>query len=167
MKRSYLKSKSPIKRKKCKECGKNRKIEFYLSQRARICDGCKIAIKAGKKREAKKKTKKYWIKKLDKLVGTKVRSRRLCDSPRSHECNRSWQWAHGLSRSYHQTRWDENNGFCLCNKEHLYFTHRPLEWEAFLESVWGGDGLREMKRKALDHSKPIDYEALYNELKLP
>lgn len=162
MKRTPLRSKSLVKRKKCANCSKNRKIEFYDTPRSRYCKACKISISFGKKKEAKKHTKKYWIKKLDKLVGDVVRSRRTCESWRD-EHTTVLQWAHIISRRYHHTRWLEENALCLCSGCHKFYTDRPLEWEEFITSKFGDTHYRWLKQLALSNEK-IDYEELYNEL---
>lgn len=47
------------------------------------------------------------------------------------------QAAHGFSRRYHATRHDLRNGFCLCAGHHVFYTHRPLEWDTWLQARWG------------------------------
>lgn len=68
------------------------------------------------------------------------------------------QGAHGFSRRYHATRHDLRNGFCLCSGHHVYFTHRPLEWDEWLRfewgTVWNQAGLyEELRFKALANEK--------------
>lgn len=59
------------------------------------------------------------------------------------------QAAHGFSRRYHATRHDLRNGFCLCSGCHVYYTHRPLEWDDWLRCTWGVNLYDELRIKAL------------------
>jgi len=149
----------------CPGCHHKRADHIFLKGN-RLCELCKIAKKNGLKRERKEASQKTWLKRCDDIVGARVRSRGECEDIRIHNCTRSWQWAHGLSRSYHNTRHLEDNGFCLCSGAHKFYTDRPLEWEIFLLQKWGEEKLHEMKKLALDHSKVIDYKELYNKLKV-
>lgn len=161
MRRTPLKRKGK-ERKQCKVCGKKRELRFYDTPRSQYCQMCKIAIKAGQKKEKREAGKKVWIKRIDDLIRPIVRNKPgECESPRPHVCNHNWQWCHGLSRGYHHTRWMLKNGFKMCKAEHKYFTEHPLEWEEHLENVWGEEGLREMKKIALNHGEKIDYKELF------
>lgn len=63
------------------------------------------------------------------------------------------QAAHGFSRRYHATRHDLRNGFCLCSGHHVFYTHRPLEWDLFLWAQWGDQLYQELRTKALRNEK--------------
>lgn len=139
-------------------------MKFYETPRSFYCAMCVISIKAGQKRERRELSSRTWIKRCDAIVGARVRSRGVCEDIRIHNCTKAWQWAHGLSRSYHNTRWLLDNGFCLCSGAHKFYTDRPLEWDAFLERQWGSDKYRYMKKLALDHGKVIDLRELYDKL---
>lgn len=78
--------------------------------------------------------------------------------------NEYLQCAHGFSRSYHAVRWDFRNAWALCRSHHVYFTHRPLEWDEWLHKVWGDAQYAELRALALTHRWP-DMEALHAELK--
>jgi len=147
----------------CSGCH-HKRADHLFPKGHRLCELCKIAKKHGQKLERRELSSKTWIKRLDDLVGPLVRLRGACEDIRVHDCTRVWQWAHGLSRSYHNTRWLLDNGFCLCSGAHKFYTDRPLEWEVFLLQKWGEEKLREMKKLALDHSKKIDYKQLYKDL---
>lgn len=146
----------------CPGCSKRRAPHLF-PPRTRVCELCKVAKANGLKRERKEESRTTWIKRCDKVVGEQVRSRNYCESPREHFCKQNWQWCHGISRSYHMTRWMGQNGFCMCAGEHFYFTNHPLEWDKFLEDHWGEETYREMKKLALTKST-IDYKLLYKEL---
>jgi 5-methylcytosine-specific restriction endonuclease McrA len=148
-------------KRKCPVCNKKRADHLFLKGN-RSCELCKIAKKHGQKLERKEASSKTWIKRLDKLIGPLVRSRGVCEATeRPHKG--VIQWAHIVSRSYHNTRWDLDNAFALCAGCHKFYTDRPLEWEQFVISKIGEDKLRLLKEKALTHEK-VDYKKLYEEL---
>ena len=150
-------------KKQCKTCSKRRDLKFYDTPRSLNCQMCQIAKKNGIKKERREASSKTWIKKLDALVGARVRARGFCeDVGRPHKG--VLQWAHIISRSYHNTRWDEDNALCLCAGCHKYYTDRPLEWELFLIQNWSREKLEDLKKRALSHKK-INYKELYKQLK--
>jgi hypothetical protein len=59
------------------------------------------------------------------------------------------QWAHILSRRYLQVRWDPRNSVVLCVRCHVYYTHRPLEWERWASDRLGAGTLAILKDRAL------------------
>lgn len=62
------------------------------------------------------------------------------------------QCAHLFSRRYFGTRWDTFNAWALCAAHHVYYTHRPLEWDELLRrEVVEYEALRQM---ALHESMP-------------
>ena len=150
-------------KKQCKTCSKRRDLKFYDTPRSLNCQMCQIAKKNGIKKERKEASQRTWILRCDKLTGEKVRSRNICESPRPHNCKKNWQWCHGISRSYKNTRHLEINGFCMCAGEHYYFTNHPLEWDRFLEYKWGKD-YSYYKYLALDTDHKIDFKELYKQL---
>ncbi len=109
----------------------------------------------------KKPTKRARAKACDVLFGTLVRAPGYCINCGSTEVI---QCAHGFSRSYHAVRWDLRNAFPLCRREHMHFTHRPLEWDEWLHATWGDDLYEELRALALTHQWP-DMEVLHAELK--
>jgi len=74
------------------------------------------------------------------------------------------QAAHGFCRRYRGTRWLPINGFCLCARHHVYWTHRPLEWDTWLRGAWGPGCYDELRRLALATAKP-DLPAIVAKLK--
>lgn len=149
-------------KKKCLTCQKRRDFKFYDTPRSLICQMCQIAKKNGIKKERKEASSKTWIKRLDALVGSRVRSRGVCESRRL-EHKGVLQWAHICSRRYHATRWLEENALCLCAGCHKFYTDRPLEWEFFISSLIGENKFRDLKSKALLEPNP-DYKELYKQL---
>ena len=150
-------------RRLCPTCSKKR-IERLFPKGHRMCELCKIAKANGIKKERKEASQRTWIERCDKIVGVEVRARNKCESPRPHACKKNWQWCHGISRSYHNTRHLEENSFCMCSSEHYYFTNHPLEWDNFLEKRWGTDSYRYLKTLALDPGSKPDFKMLYKQL---
>lgn len=74
--------------------------------------------------------------KADRLFSIAVRSVGLCESGRI-EHKGPLQCAHGFSRRYLATRWTRENAFCLCAGCHVFYTHRPLEWDNWLRDRLG------------------------------
>lgn len=81
------------------------------------------------------------------------------------------QCAHILSRSYLSVRFDTRNAIALCKSHHVYFTHRPLEWEEWIERALPGrrDLLRRLALPYFtdgyaERSKP-DYASLISALR--
>lgn len=149
-------------KRKCPICQKKRKDTLFPKGN-RWCDLCKIVIAHGKKLEKREASSKTWIKRLDKLIGDRVRSRGVCEAVgRPHKG--VLQWAHIISRSYHNTRWDEDNALCLCAGCHKFYTDRPLEWEVFVTTTYTSPyRYFKLKEKALTHAK-VDHKALYESL---
>lgn len=92
----------------------------------------------------------------DRLFSQIVRSKGYCE-----KCHKrsNLQCAHVLSRRYNNTRVDLGNAFCLCAGCHFYFTHHPLEWEAWVIGRRGATWYRGLKRKALDTTVKVDWKA--------
>lgn len=115
--------------------------------------------KKPKKKKAPSKTRLRILadtlfSKLVRLVGACVN----CGGVSALQC------AHIVSRRYLCTRWDFDNAVCLCASCHLYYTHRPLEWEAWVIERKGEDEYSALKRKALGTCKP-DYDEIIDTLK--
>ena len=74
----------------------------------------------------------------------------------------SLQCAHVISRRYLATRCDRLNAITLCRGCHVYFTHRPLEWDLFIGCFMLQDDLEAIKRRALEGPTPDWFELLEN-----
>ena len=70
------------------------------------------------------------------------------------------QAAHGFSRAYRSIRWDERNCWALCAKDHVYFTHRPIEWDSWLQAKWGEELYWHMRHTALNSPNPDTKEVV-------
>lgn len=84
---------------------------------------------------------------------------------RCEDCGRTdfLQAAHGFSRRYRGTRWLPINGFCLCRRCHMRWTHDPLGWTGWLRKRWGLPVYEELERLALTITKP-DHKAIVAKL---
>jgi hypothetical protein len=71
-------------------------------------------------------------KRADALFSKAVRASGPCfaavNEP-DHTCAGAKQAAHVHSRRYRAVRWDFGNCVPLCQGAHVFYTHRPLEWE--------------------------------------
>jgi hypothetical protein len=47
------------------------------------------------------------------------------------------QAAHCFGRGHHTVRHELWNGWPICQGHHVYYTHNPSEWEAWLRLYWG------------------------------
>lgn len=78
-----------------------------------------------------KPTHSQLVKRADAIFGALVRSVGFCESGRTKHAG-PLQCAHGFSRRYEATRWTRANAWCLCAGCHVYYTHRPLEWDEWM-----------------------------------
>ncbi len=74
------------------------------------------------------------------------------------------QAAHGFSRRYRSVRYDERNCFCMCQGHHVYYTHRPLEWDEWLRARLGPDLYEELRETALRGGR-TDFKVLLPSLR--
>lgn len=115
-----------------------------------------------KAKKRKKPPKRNWSTQADRLCGQIVRARGECQAVGPHAG--ALQWAHGFSRSYRAVRWDQRNGFALCQGHHFWFTHHPLEWDEWLHVAWGDELYAEMRALALSSVRP-DLQVLVADLR--
>jgi hypothetical protein len=102
-------------------------------------------------KKPKTPTKTQQLRKADALFSKVIRSKGGCANCPTVE---NLQCAHGFSRRYRSVRWDERNAFALCRGCHVYFTHRPLEWDEWLRRVWGDDLYAVLRTLALTAPNP-------------
>lgn len=103
--------------------------------------------------QRKRDSQKRRVAECDRLFSLIVRSRGRCEIDGCGSTD--WlQCAHGFSRRYRAVRWDERNALCACRAHHVYFTHRPLEWDEFLVTRWGEDLYAELRSLALNGPNP-------------
>lgn len=99
----------------------------------------------------------------DRLFGLMVRSRAKCESGRDKHKG-VLQCAHGFSRRYLPTRWDEANAWSLCAGCHIYFTARPLEWDDWMLDQLGHEAYWLLRAEALRTDIKTDLIATYDRL---
>jgi len=114
------------------------------------------AANKGKRTPARRKERIGLSKQADALWSRLVKLPGRCVACGSTE---RLQAAHGFSRRYRGTRWLPINGFCLCVRHHMFWTHRPLEWGEYLLQAWGAPAHEELLRLALRPAKP-DFPAI-------
>jgi hypothetical protein len=90
---------------------------------------------------ARQKKRMGASKKADQLFSKLVRDSGPCraavEEP-DHTCAGVKQAAHVHSRRYRAIRWSFDNCIPLCQGAHVFYTHRPLEWEEACRR-WGID----------------------------
>jgi len=114
----------------------------------------KKPLKRGKPLSRRPKTPRKKLKaECDRLFSRFIRLRdgrcRLSGSP--PDCRGSLQCAHLFSRRYFATRWDPLNAWGLCAAHHVFYTHRPLEWDELIRRETAYEHLR---RTALSQPMP-------------
>lgn len=114
----------------------------------------------------RKRTSTTPMKAADQLFSKLIRSRGSCAALGEGygPCAGPLQCAHGFSRSYHATRYDERNAWALCLGHHKMFTHRPLQWDEFMRWELGQARYVELRKKALTGGK-TDYKTLLADLR--
>jgi 5-methylcytosine-specific restriction endonuclease McrA len=101
---------------------------------------------------------KQTIKYLDKLWSQIVRSRGKCE-----RCGKTTglQAAHIISRTHKNTRWDLENGLCLCGGCHIFFAHKePLEFAEFVRDRLGQKNYDNLRARGQMIAKGLDLEAI-------
>lgn len=93
----------------------------------------------------KKPTAASLKNKATRLHSLVVRSRGACERCGSRD---DLQCAHIISRARVLTRTDEMNAFCLCAKDHWWFTNNPVEFGLFVVERIGQDGYEALRTKA-------------------
>lgn len=81
-------------------------------------------------KHAKKGTRTWWIKRLDKKFSKLIRDKDFCEAADVSTCGGKLQHAHVLpKKTYPNLRFDIMNALCLCYKHHIFWAHRsPLEF---------------------------------------
>lgn len=100
-----------------------------------------------KARKRKTPKKVSLLKQADTLWGKLIRLPGRCIECGSTEYV---QAAHCIGRAYRKVRHDPRNGVPLCAKHHVFWTHRPIEWNLWLLNHWGEDLYAEMHDLALN-----------------
>jgi len=105
--------------------------------------------------------------KADKAFSLSVRARGYCEAAGypGVRCGGGLQAAHLIGRRYYSIRWDEENALSLCQGHHVWFTHNPEAWRAFIDENWPGryEALLSRARTPWDRSYETVLERLEKE----
>lgn len=107
------------------------------------------------------KKRRNWMKKADALFSKIVKERdgqcMACGATEFLQC------AHIITRSYKAIRCHLDNAVALCRSCHVSFTHRPLEWQEWVEAQFPGRWDR-LRKEALAYGR-VDWKARHDELR--
>ncbi|MFA7290357.1 MAG: recombination protein NinG [Melioribacteraceae bacterium] len=101
---------------------------------------------------------KKMIKKLDKVFGAFIRSRKNCEWCAKDGNVVQLQWCHIFTRKCHNTRWSELNSLCLCSGCHRKAHDYPVLFTEWLKDYLGEEIYEELKREHNRTKKWMDYE---------
>lgn len=147
--------------KKCENCARHFISVFKRGSKTRFCTircskiGERNPVRRGmwrgvsSGRKAAKQTADKWFSLIVRARGPCLK----CGTPHNLQC------AHVFSRRYTAVRWDERNAVPLCRGCHVYFTHRPIEWEDWIVATIGMDVYNSLRITARD-GPPMDLEAV-------
>lgn len=118
------------------------------------------------KRARKASSKSAQRKACDVAFSLWVRSIGVCElGPEGHECRGPLQCCHILTRGYSTVRWFPGNALAGSSGCHVYYTHRPLEWESFVVAKLGQAHWDELRRLAITPAPTPDYRELLAEIR--
>lgn len=97
----------------------------------------------------KKQDSDAWLnKQLDKLWSEAVRKRGYCEMCLRRPPEVVLHAHHIYSRRHYITRWDLNNGVCLCNGCHLYKAHKDIqEFSDWIKAHKGDTAIELLRNK--------------------
>lgn len=77
------------------------------------------------------------------------------------------QCAHIISRDYKSIRCDLGNAMTLCRSCHMHYTHRPLEWEQWVNDTFGGlyERLKQTALQNIADGVRVDWKATLTDLR--
>jgi hypothetical protein len=104
---------------------------------------------------------------LDIAWSIKVRSKGFCAVCGPHIRHDVLHAHHIFSRKHKGTRWDLQNGVCLCPRHHLYHAHKDImEFGLWCIDYFGQAQIDRLRIKAMSVSKwhESDLQILLNEL---
>ena len=140
-------------------CGKG-----YPVERFEKLNGYKRPKQCTKKKDStakKKQDSDAWLnKKLDELWSRAVRKRGYCELCLKQPPEVVLHAHHIYSRRHYQTRWDVDNGVCLCTGCHLYKAHKDIqEFSDWVVAHYGSTKIEILRNK----TKNIFYRASKDE----
>jgi hypothetical protein len=101
------------------------------------------------------------LKKCDELWSKIVRSKGEC--ARCGSRTKQLNSAHIISRVYRQTRWDLDNGLCLCVGCHFWNHQNPIEFTHWVEDKLGIEKVDALRKKAQVIGK-VDVDEVFSYL---
>ncbi len=108
-----------------------------------------MAKKKPTKTQLKKKADTYFSKWIRRRDGVCQSTRLTGHGAATCTQERNLQCAHIQRRNYLATRVDPENAVALCRSCHTFFELRPLEWQAFINTLFDDDDYYErMGRRA-------------------
>ena len=143
----------------------------YPIERFEKLDGYKRPKQCTKKKDSatkKKENSDAWLnKQLDKYWSEVVRSRGYCEYCLKQPPEVVLHAHHIYSRRHYQTRWDIENGICLCTGCHLFTAHKDIqEFADWVKAHYGSTKIEIPKNKAnslfFGHSKDEKKRILEN-----
>ena len=108
------------------------------------------------------KERRKQIKKLDKLWSLKIRSKGACEI-----CSKGEGLAahHIHPRTKYNTRFDLENGICLCYRHHIHFAHKDvIEFSEFIKERLGQKKYDDLRIRANMSGKGQDLTAIEMDL---
>lgn len=110
----------------------------------------------------RKPSKKTLRNKLDSLWSKIIRSKGYCT-----RCGKTGRLeaAHIYSRRFVATRWDLDNGLCLCSACHRWGHDKPLDFSVYVLNTIGETTVERLRRTAHKLTQKYDYEKRLEELK--
>ncbi len=145
----------------CEACKKETFSKASGRSRYQFCSHKCAGPTSGHKKLGRTRSTKPKVDHLDKLFSILVRDAGACVNCKTTD---RLQCAHGFSRRYRNVRWDMRNAFCLCVRCHMFYTHRPLEWDEWLLDRWGFELYYEIRKLALDTVNKVDHFAVRDAL---
>lgn len=120
-------------------------------------------INRGKKTSKRRKSRLALRKECDRRFALAIKQR---DNWQCVICGRTTgvQCAHIISRRYGSVRFLLGNAVTLCAQHHMFYTHRPLEWDEWVIARIGLAGYNELKILARAGTPWIDYEQILKNL---
>lgn len=105
---------------------------------------------------ASQKKRQSLSKQCDTLCAEIIKRRagHECQSRRDVVHDFAVQWAHGFGRGYHAVRWDLRNSWCLCRSCHMYYTHRPIQWDDWMRETLGEAEYADLRALAVTYVTP-------------
>ena len=107
-------------------------------------------------------------KELDDLWSKVITQKGVCELKGidGRECKLRLTGAHIISRNYKITRWDYENGICLCWGHHYYYTHHAEEWKMRVDQIRSEGYYQRIWERAWNNGQKavLDLEAIKQNL---